>query len=56
MSRYSTFFFHHPDGWYFVGYDGKLVGPYTTRERAEDKADEYDAYVVNAPRCHHDIN
>ena len=41
-----------PDGWYFVC-NGQQFGPYSTREMAELKYQEYTAYVVTAPGCHH---
>ena len=45
--------FELADGWYFVEIDGKRTGPYSTKQRAEDKYYIYEAYVVTAPLCHH---
>lgn len=38
--------------WWFWGLDG-LIGPLLTRESATRVYENYLAYVVDAPACHH---
>ena len=45
--------FQRDGSWFFRCLDDSLAGPYSSREMAELKYQEYTAYVVTAPGCHH---
>lgn len=38
--------------WWYWGLQ-ELIGPYQSYERAVEKYQEYCAYVIDAPGCHH---
>ena len=39
--------------WFFVTDDGRKFGPYLDQDAAKYCADNYAAFVLNAPDCHH---
>lgn len=45
--------FPRDGSWWFWGVDGEAVGPYRSQERADAKYQEYWAYIITAPSCHH---
>ncbi len=40
------------DGWYFIS-NMRTFGPYTDRSAAEACQTQYEAFVTDAPDCHH---
>ena len=45
--------FCRDDDWYFWGIDIKEVGPFHSEKIASEKYEEYCAYTMDAPGCHH---